>query len=208
MPRPRDFLLFQRPRSYGFESFDELMRELRGALPNAEIFAEVLAALQLEGRQLDASHLARDLHLDPPAVEVIEQLAAWGDQGELLYEFGSVCLATITAGSLLGHTDLATFIFAQRRERGFALNFEDENGGHGELGEFERSLSLLELIVVVDGVLLRQAPYDVTDGDWRSGYLGDPSMTVRVSSAHYEQLSAWYEQAIAEWIAASRPEQE
>lgn len=132
---------------------------------------------------------------------------AWGDRGELLYEFGGVRVATIAAGSLLGHTDLATFIFAQRSERGFALNFEDENGGQGELGEFERPLSLLELIVVIDGVLLRQAPYDVADGDWRSGYLADPSMTVRVSSPFYAQLSRWYEQAVSEWLTAHRPEQ-
>lgn len=208
MPRLHDFRLFDRPRSYGFESFDELITRLRAAVPNAEVLGEVVAALQLDGRRLDAHQLAADLHLSPPVVEIIEQLAAWGDRGELLYEFASVCLATIASGSLLGHTDLATFIFAQRRERGFTLIFEDENGGYGELGEFERPLTLLELIVVVDGVLLRQAPYDGTDGDWRSGYFGDPSMTVRVSSAYYAQLSGWYKQAIAEWIAAHRPEQE
>lgn len=208
MPRPRDFRLFERPRSYGFESFDDLLKRLHAAVPDTAVFNEVLAALQLDGRQLDAHQLAHDLHLDAQVVEIVAQLAAWGDRGELIHHLASVCIATITAGSLLGHADLATFVFAQRRERGFALNFEDENGGHGELGEFERPLSLLELIVVVDGVLLRQAPYDVTDGDWRSGYLGDPSMTVRVSSAYYAQLSAWYEQAIAEWIAAYRPKQE
>lgn len=202
MPRHRDFRLFDRPPSYGFEQFDELMRELRAALPDTDVVAEVLATLQLEGRQLDAHQLAHDLHLSPTVVEVVEQLAAWGDRGELLYEFGSICISTITAGSLLGHTDLATFIFAQRRERGFAVMFEDENGGHGELGEFERPLSLLEVVIVTDGALLRQAPYDASDGDWRSGYLGDASMTVRVSSSYYPQLSAWYEQAIAEWIAA------
>lgn len=144
MPRARDFRLFERPRSYGFEPFDDLMKRLRAAVPDSHVRPEVLAALQFDGRQLDADQLAHDLHLDQRVVEVIEQLAAWGDRGELIHHFASVCIITITAGSLLGHTDLATFIFAQRRERGFALIFEDENGGHGELGEFERPLSLLE----------------------------------------------------------------
>jgi len=38
MPRHRNFRLFERPRSYGFEQFDELMRLLRAAVPDTEVF--------------------------------------------------------------------------------------------------------------------------------------------------------------------------
>jgi len=202
MPHPRDFRLFERPRSYGFESFDELMRELRAALPDTDVFAEVLATLQIEGRDLDADHLARELHLETHVVEAVAQLASWGDIELLIHEFGAVCLATINSGSLLGHCDLATHLLARRCERGFELLFTDENGGYGQLGEYAQPLSLLELTVVLDSILIIQAPYDVVDGNWQTGYFCDPSMTVRVSSPfYYEQLSAWYAQAIAEWIA-------
>jgi hypothetical protein len=207
MPRSRDFRLFDRPRSYGFESFDDLMQQLRAAISAPDVIAEALAALQLDSRQVDADQLAHDLHLDRQVVEIIEHLAAWGDRGEQIHAFASVRLATINAGSALGHCDLSTAVLAQRTERGFAVLFADENGGHGELGEFVQPLSFLELIVVVDAALLRQAPGDISDGAWQSGYFdGDPTMTVRVSSPHYSSLASWYEQAVAEWTAAQRSE--
>lgn len=152
MPRQRDFLLFDRPRSYGFESFDDLMKELRAAVPDSDVCAEVLAALQLEGRQVDVDQLAHDLRLDRRVAEIVEQLANWGDRGELLHHFASVRLATINAGSAVGHTDLTTFVFAERRDRGFAVVFEDENGGHGTVGTYEYPLSLIEFIMVLDGI--------------------------------------------------------
>lgn len=202
MPRHRDFRLFERPSTYGFESFDDLMKRLRAAVPDSDVCAEVLAALQLEGRQLDVDQLATELQLDAPVVSIVEQLASWG--GELLVdEVGACRIATVNAGSLLGHCDLATHLLARRCERGFELFFMDENGGYGQLGEYAQPLSLLELTVVLDGILIIQVPYDVVDGTWQSGYFrGDPSMTVRVSSPYYPELSAWYSEAIAEWIAA------
>ena len=194
------FRLFDRPRSHGLEDFDQLERRLRIAVADPQCFAEVWEALEVDGRLLDVHQLASDLHLDPSAVEIVEQLAVWGYQGELLHEFGSVCIATITAGSLLGHVDLSTFIFARRRRRGLVVVAADENGWHAELGEFGQPLFLFELVVVIDSVLLRQAPYDVSGGDWRSGYLGDSSMTLRVSSAYYPELSIWYHDAVEQWI--------
>lgn len=201
MPRHRDFALDARP-SYGFEVFDALMQELRDAIPHSETLTEVLDALRLEGRQLDVDQLASELQLDADVVEIVKRLASWGDCGLMIHEFATVCVARINAASLAGMCDLTTFVFAQRCDHGFALSFEDENGGHGDLGVYEHPLSLLELIVVIDGVLVVQAPYEVVDADWRSGYFSDPSMTVRVSSTFYEQLQVWYEQAIAEWIVA------
>lgn len=202
MPGQRDFRLFDRPRSYGFESFDDLMSRLRAAVPDSNVCAEVLAALQIEGRQLDVDQLAMELQLDAPVVLIVEQLAGWGDE-LLLDEVGVRRIATVNAGSLLGHCDLATHLLARRCDRGFELFFMDENGGYGQLGEYAQPLSLLELTIVLDGILIIQAPYDVVDGTWQSGYFrGDPSMTVRVSSPYYPRLSAWYEEAIAEWVAA------
>lgn len=202
MPRQRNFPLFERPRSYGFERVDELMEALRAGLPDINVFADVVAALLLEGPQLDVDQLTPDVCLDPRAAEIIEQLAVWSDRGEQIHHFASVRIASISAGSLFGPCDLSTVVVAQWHERGVALFFEDENGGQGDLGVFAQPLSLIELIVVIDGVLLRQAPYDVTGGDWRTGYLCDLSMMVHVSSSCYRALSVWYEQAITEWIAA------
>jgi len=208
VPRRRHFVLHDRPSSYGFETLDVLLQQLRNVVADGEVFAEVLAALHLEGRQLDVAHLASELQLNNRVGEIVEHLAVWGDAGFSVSAFGARCIARVHAGSLLGHTDLTTFIFAQRRENGFELFFEDENGGRGDLGEYTPPLSLLELTVVINGVPVVRAPYDVTDGDWRSGYFaGDPSMTVRVTSSIYDQLEAWYEQVIEEWLAAREGEE-
>jgi len=199
MPRPGDFPLFDRPPSYGFEQFDELMRRLRAAVSDTDVFAEVLATLQLEGRDLDTDHLARELHLDHALVAIIERLAAWGDRGELTHHFACVRIATINSGSLVGMCDLSTMVVAERREDGVALFYEDENGGHGDVGVYQQPLSLLELIVVTDGVLLVQAPYPTSSADWRDHYLDDETMRLTVRSPFYEPLQRWYEESVREW---------
>lgn len=121
---------------------------------------------------------------------------------ELRSAFGARCIARIHAGSLLGHTDLTTDVLAQRRENGFALFFADENGAHGDLGEYTQPLSLLEIIVIIDGVLLVQGPDPTDSSDWRDHYLGDETMDVTVRSAFYKELTRWYEESVREWRAA------
>src|ERR1700688_2292190 len=121
-----DFPLDFRP-SYGFEQFDRLLQQLRDAIPRIETRAEILAALQLEGRDLNVDELATELHLKPGIVEVVRELAAFGDEGDWVHEFGAVCIAKVNAGSD-GMCDQTTFVFARRSEQGIEFFFEDENG--------------------------------------------------------------------------------
>ena len=177
------------------------MQQLRGTITNDDRFAEVVAALQLEGRDLDADQLAGELHLDTAVVNVVEALAGWADRGLLEHEFASVCVATINSGSLLGRVDLTTFVFARRCDRGIELLYRDENGGGASLGFYTQAPSLLEMTVLVDAVLLAQSPVSPPTADWRDAYLQDETMHVAVTSTVYTELRRWYERSIAEWIA-------
>lgn len=205
MPRHGDFVLDHRP-GYGFEEFDELMQQLRTALADTEVLAEALAALHLEGRQLDAQQLARDLHLDAHVAAVIELLASWGDDGLLVHEFGAKCVATICTSSLSGHVDVTTYILARRCERGIEYLYCDENGAGATLGFYAQPPSLLEMTVLVDAVLLAQSPIPLPTGEWRDAYLQDDTMHVTVRSAFYDELSRWYEESIHEWREAHESE--
>jgi hypothetical protein len=199
MPNPATFVLNGRP-DYRLAEFDALLHQLRDAIQDIGTRAEILAALQLEGRDLDVDELARELDLKPGIVEVVRELAAFGDEGHWVHEFGAVCIAKVNAGSD-GMCDQTTFVFARRSEQGIEFFFEDENDGRGELGVRNQPLSMFEAIAMIDAVLLTQAGYKV-GGDWRDVYLGDETMTVQVSSEFYPQLRAWYERATSEWLEA------
>lgn len=200
MPRLSDFDLHFRP-DLGFDQFDALLARLYEQFP-PPVRYEVLAALELEGRDLDVHALAAAHHLTPDATATVAQLASFGDRGMAVHEFAAVHAAQITAGSDLGHCDLTTYIMAGRRGREIVFLRLDENGGGGELGIVSQVPSLIELVVLVDAALIAQAPYPVTDGDWRTGYLGDPTMRIQVRAALYPQLRRWYQLAVDEWLAA------
>jgi len=178
------------------------MQQLRDAIAEAEVFAEVLAALHLEGRQLDVDQLASELRFDAGVVEIVEKLAGLGDNGLLIHEFASVCVATINAGSLASMCDVSMFLFARRRERGFEYFYRTENGGGGELTVSTQLLSLIELVVLVDGVLVAEAPSPSPSDDWRDVYLVDATMHITVRSPFYDELQRWYATSITEWRTA------
>lgn len=200
MSRVATFQFDLRP-DYGFDAFDRLLGRLRNAIADVGTGAEVLAALRLEGRDVDAKQLATELNLDLDIAEIVAQLAAFGDEGDWVHAFGAVCIARINAGSLVSMCDATTYVFAIRTGSAIEYRWWDENDGTGYLGVRDRPLSLIEAIEMVDAVLRLQAPYDVGD-DWRSGYLTDDSMVVQVSSTVYEQLRTWYDRAVIEWLVS------
>lgn len=199
-PRPGDFPLDRRA-DLGLAGFDRLVTLLH-QLTDPAVCAKILDALEADGRETDVGALAAAHRLSGLAVRVIDELAAFGDQGESVHAFGTVHVAQLSTGSLLGHCDLTTFVLARRQQGRIAYSFADENGGCGQLGCRDQPLSLLETIVLVDATLVAQAPYPISDGDWRTGYLCDPAMQVQVRSRIFPELQAWYEAAIAEWSAA------
>lgn len=199
LPGTFDFALDFRP-DY-FAQFDALLQRLRDAVPDIALRAELLAALQLEGRDLDAEQLTGELQLGQDVGDVVEQLAAFGDQGHWVHSFASVHIAQIAAGSD-GMCSVTTYVLATRQAGSIEYWWQDENGGRGDLGMRDHPLSLIEAIVLVDAVLLAQASYDVVGADWRSGYLVDETMHVTVRSAFYEGLQSWYEATIANWRTA------
>lgn len=194
-----DFDLGFRP-DYGFAEFDRLLARLRDAIPDVGVRAEVLAALELEGRDLDIAELSDELPLGPTVMTIVEQLAAFGDDGDWVHAFGSVLVARISAGSLAGMCDATAFVMATRKGNRIEYSWEDENGGAGDLGESDQPLSMAELIAMIDRVLLTQEGY-ADGGDWREVYLGDDTMLVAVTSAFYPQLREWYERAVRDWTA-------
>ena len=200
MPRHSEFRLHEHA-DCGFDLFDRLLAGLDD-IGDPAIRGEVLAALEAEGRHLDVADLAARHALSDEMAETLQQLAAFGDEGTLIHAFAAVHIARITAGSWLGHCDLTTFILARRQHGRIAYSFQDENGGCRQLGCRDQPLSLLETIVLVDATLVAQAPYPISGGDWRSGYLSDPAMQIQVRSRIFPELQAWYEAAIAEWSAA------
>lgn len=200
MPRLSEFDLHFRPY-LGFEQFDVLLARLHEQVPVPARY-DVLAALELEGRDLDIHAVAAAYHLTQGATAVVAELASFGDRGMLAHQFGAVHVAEITAGSDLGHCDLTTYILARRRGGDIVFSRLDENGGGSELSTVSQVPSLIELVVLVDAALVAQAPYPVTDGDWRTGYLGDPTMLIVIRSGFYPQLRRWYQLAVDEWLAA------
>ena len=199
-PRPGGFPLDRRA-DLGLAEFDRLVTLLH-QLTNPAVCARILDALEADGRETDVGALAAVHRLSGFAARVVDELSAFGDQGESVHAFGTVHVARVSAGSLLGHCDLTTFVLARRQHGRIAYSFQDENGGCGHLGCRDQPLSLLETIVVVDATLVAQAPYSISGGDWRSGYLSDPTMQVQVRSRIFPELQAWYEAVIAEWLAA------
>jgi hypothetical protein len=200
VPRPGDFPLDRRA-DLGLTEFDRLVRLLH-QLTEPSVRMRILDALEADGRDTDVGALAAAYGLSASAVRVVDELAAFGDQGESVHAFGAVHVAQINAGSLVGHCDLTTVVLARRQRGRIAYWFQDENGGCGHLGCRDQPLSLLEAIVLVDATLVAQAPYPVSGGDWRSGFLSDSTMQVRVRSRLFPELHAWYDAAIAEWSAA------
>jgi hypothetical protein len=190
--------------SYGFETFDRLLEQLREVIPRVAVRAEVLAALRMEGRQLDRLHLGAGLNLEPRAVGIIERLATWGDTGSPVHVFGSVCLVGISVGSLGGKNAVTTYVMASRKGGQIRLWWVDESGRHGDLGACNHPLSMLEMIVVVDAVLLAHAPNPLPDGDWQDGYISDQLRNVRVRSEVYPELGRWYDSGITKWLATHR----
>lgn len=200
VPRQTDFALDARA-DYDLARFDRLLARLQ-RIADASTYARILAALEAEGRNLDVDDLVVRYALTPASVDVVVQLAAFGDRGELTHAFASVSVAQITAGSTLGHCDMTTLIFATRQRGRIAYWYANENGGRANLGVRDQPLSLLEAITLVDAVLIVEAPYPVVDGHWCSGYLTDPTMQVQVRSRFHGELQRWYEAVIAEWTAA------
>jgi hypothetical protein len=139
------------------------------------------------------------LDLAPSIADVVRILAVFGDDGQQLHTFGSVVLARINAGSLVGSVDLTTYVLATRRGGQVEIWWQDENGGTGSLGMMEQVPSFLECTVLLDAVLVAQAQYDLVGGDWRSGYLCDDTMVVGITSEIYPQLREWYRRAVSEW---------
>jgi len=203
VPRHSDFALHERA-DYGFDRFDRLLAALE-RIEDTSIRAEVLAALEAEGRNLDVDALAAHYELSPSVADTVRRLAAFGDAAELIHSFGAIHVAQVTAGSTLGHCDVTTFVMASRRDRGIVYWFQDENADSpSDLGIREQPLTLLEAIVLVDATLVAQAPHPVVDGDWSSGFFADPTMGVQVQSRFHPQLHAWYQAAIHEWIESHR----
>src|SRR5260221_478711 len=129
--RHADFALDFRP-DFGFAAFDQLLQQLRDAIPEIESLAEVLAALQLDGRGLDVDALATEQHLTPDIVEVVRELAAFGDQDHWVHEFGSIHVAQLSAGSWDGMCSVATYVMATRKGSEIEYAWQDENGGEGD----------------------------------------------------------------------------
>lgn len=200
VPRPGDFPL-DRCADLGFDEFDRLIALLH-QLTEPSVALSLLDALEADGRETDVGALAAAHRLSGLVVRVVDELAAFGDQGESVHAFGAVYVARVSTGSLVGHCDLTTVVLARRQEGRIAYSFQDENGGCGHLGCRAQPLSLLETIVLVDATLVAQAPYPISGGDWRSGYLSDPTMQVQVRSRIFPELQSWYDTAIAEWLAA------
>ncbi|MGH3644978.1 MAG: hypothetical protein ACRDUX_38855 [Mycobacterium sp.] len=199
MPRHADFPIDHRPDLFG--EFDALIRELRSLVTCMSTHAEIIAALGTDGRQLDVDQLAAELCLEPDVAAIVRRLATFGDMGEQVHSFASLVLARINAGSLAGSVDLTTYVMATRRCGRVEVWWQDENGGTGTVGMRAQVPSVLEITVLVDAVLVAQAPYDVGDGDWRCGYLVDDSMVVTVTSETYPPLREWYRRAVSEWSA-------
>lgn len=190
--------LHYRP-NYGFEPFDSLLDQLKGQTDRSTR-SEILTALEWEGRHLDVKALASLLSLVPELVEVVRLLAAFGDRGEVVHVFAAVPLARITSGSLLGACDLTTYLFARRCRGQIEYFWRDENDAtEHDLGTRDQPLSLVEAIVMVDAVLVAQAPHDVVGGDWRTGYFCDDSMVVSVASEIYPGMREWYRRVVSEW---------
>ena len=200
VPRPGDFPLDRRS-DLGLTDFDRLVTRLQH-FTESPVCTRILDALEADGRDTDVGALAAAYGLSASAVRVVDELAAFGDQGESVHAFGAVHVAQLSTGSLVGHCDLTTFVLARRQHGRIAYSFQDENGGCRQLGCRDQPLSLLETIVLVDATLVAQAPYPISGGDWRSGYLSDPAMQIQVRSRIFPELQAWYEAAIAEWSAA------
>lgn len=91
MPRTADFAIDYRPRL--FDEFDNLIHELSRIVPCVVTRAEIKAALEVEGRQLDVDQLAVDLHLKPRVLELVRGLSEFGDDGGQVHAFASVILA-------------------------------------------------------------------------------------------------------------------
>lgn len=199
MPRHSGFRFHERA-DCGFDHFDRLLTGLI-QISDPAIRGEVRAALETDGRDLDVADLAAHYALSDEVAETVRQLAAFGDEGELVHGFGAVHIAQINAGSWLGHCDLSTFVLARRHQGQIAVWFQDENGGSGELGIRVEPLTMLDAIVLVDATLIAQAPYAVTGDDWRSAYCSDPTTHLQVHSRHFPQLPAWYRATTAEWAA-------
>lgn len=164
MPDPSQFRLHERP-DYGFSEFDRLLQQLRDAIPDIGTRAEVLAALQLAGRDLDVDDLAREQDLTPDIVEVVRELSAFGDEGRWVHEFGSVHVAQISAGSFDGMCSVTTYVLATRKGSEIEFWWQDENGGEGELGVRNQPVTMAEVITLIDTVLLAQESYTVERGD-------------------------------------------
>ena len=201
VPRPGDFPLDRRA-DLGLTELDRLVTRLQ-QLTESPVCTRILDALEADGRDTDVGALAATYGLSASAVRVVDELAAFGDQGESVHAFGAVHVAQISAGSLVGHCDLTTVVLARRQRGRIAYSSRMRTAAAAAWVCRDQPLSLLEAIVLIDAALVAQAPYPVSGGDWRSGFLSDSTMQVRVRSQIFpEAARMWYDAAIAEWSAA------
>ena len=207
MPDADDFELTFRP-DYHLDEFDALMRKL-DVLGDSAVRSSVKIALQCDGRSTDVDGLVTDHGLNDCVRNVIQGLAAFGDEGLARHRFGAVHIAEINAGSAAGMVDQTTYILA-RRTRGSRIRYwwETETGGEGDLLVVCEPLDFWGAVTLTNRALVAVAPYPVSD-TWMSGYFPhDPTLEVSVRSRLYPDLGRWFRGVVEEWFARHPNEEE
>lgn len=201
MPDPDDFDLTFTP-DYGLDEFDRLMRQL-DAVGDSAVSTSIRVTLQCDGRLVDADALAQQFGLDDRVRNIIERLAAFGDEDLGVHRFGAINVAEVNSGSTVGMVDQTTYVLA-RRSRCAQIRFwwETDTGGEGDLLVVTEPLDFWGAVTLVNRALVAVAPYPVTD-TWTSGYFPhDPTLDVSVRSRLYPDLRRWFRAVADEWFAA------